>query len=57
VDHQDWDDWGGDGDGDFSGDADTAELGEPDEPLASGLGGYEEPGGYPAGERGLDPSA
>jgi hypothetical protein len=61
VDHQDWDDWGGDGDGDYSGDADTAELGEPDEPLASGLGGYEEPGGYPpgdgGGEQGLDPPA
>jgi hypothetical protein len=58
VDHQDWGDWGdGDGDGDYSGDAETAELGGPDEPLASGLGGYEDHGAYQAGEHGLDPGA
>jgi hypothetical protein len=57
VDHQDWGDWGdGDGDGDYSGDAETADLGDPDEPLASGLGGYEDHGAYPAGEHGLDPA-
>jgi hypothetical protein len=55
VDHQDWGDWGdGDGDGDYPGDAETADLGDPDEPLASGLGGYEDHGAYPAGEPGLD---
>jgi hypothetical protein len=49
MDHQDWGDWG-DGE-DYSGDAETADLGDPDEPLAAGLGGYEESGGEP----GLDP--
>jgi hypothetical protein len=46
---QDWgDDWGGD-DGDYHGDAaETANLGDPDEPLASGIGGYgDHDAGYP----------
>jgi hypothetical protein len=60
VDHQDWGDWG-DGD-DYSGDAETADLGDPDEPLA---GGYEDPGHEPGldpghdpdGEHGVDPGS
>ena len=49
---QDWGDWGSE-DGDYHGDshadaAETANLGDPDEPLASGLGGYgEHDGGFP----------
>lgn len=44
---QDWSDWGGE-DGDYHGDAaETANLGDPDEPLASGAGGYDPDAGYP----------
>jgi hypothetical protein len=54
---QDWSDWGGE-DGDYHGDAaETANLGDPDEPLA---GGYGDPdAGYPAdgGEYGGDDGA
>jgi hypothetical protein len=58
MDHQDWGDWG-DGE-DYSGDAETADLGDPDEPLTAGLGGYEEPGGEPGldpGDHGADPES
>ncbi|GIJ56619.1 hypothetical protein [Virgisporangium aurantiacum] len=58
---QDWGDWGGE-DGDYHGDShadagETANLGDPDEPLASGLGGYgDNDGGFPGegGEYGGD---
>ncbi|GAA0913469.1 hypothetical protein GCM10009557_87200 [Virgisporangium ochraceum] len=45
---QDWSDWGGE-DGDYHGDAaETANLGDPDEPLAAGAGGYGDPdAGFP----------
>jgi hypothetical protein len=55
---QDWGDWGGE-DGDYHGDShadagETADLGDPDEPLASGYGEHD--GGFPGdgGEYGGD---
>jgi hypothetical protein len=51
---QDWGDWPDD---EQHGDAETADLGDPDEPLASGLGGYGDPGadlGGDGGEQGGD---
>lgn len=55
MDHQDWGDWD-EGD-EYPGDAETADLGDPDEPVAPGLGGYEEAGGEPGPDPGVDHGA